>query len=73
MLKVVILEYRIQEIVIRALGQNNNLAKRIPVQVVEAINKAIGTDSIVIVRRILSSDTILIFNNSTEGYTKQTK
>jgi hypothetical protein len=72
-LKVVILEHRTQEVIIRAPGQNDDLAKRTPVQVVEAINKAIGTDSIVTVRRMLSGDTILIFNDSTEGYTKQTK
>jgi hypothetical protein len=72
-LKVVILEHRTQEVIIRAPGQNNNLAKRIPIQVVEAINKAIGTDSIVVARRMLSGNTILIFNDSTKGYTKQTK
>jgi hypothetical protein len=71
--KVVIPEHRTREVVIRAPGQNDNLAKRTPVQVVEAINKAIGTDSIIVARRMLSGDTILTFNDSTEGYTKQTK
>jgi hypothetical protein len=71
--KVVIPERRTREVVIRAPGQNDDLAKRTPVQVVEAVNKAIGTDSVVAARRMPSGDTILTFNDSAEGYTKQTK
>ena len=51
-LKVVIPERRTREIIVQALGQSKDLAKRTPAQVVKAVNKALGGDSAVAVRRI---------------------
>jgi len=50
--KVVVPERRTREIVIRAPGQSEDLAKRTPAQVVEAVNKAMGGDSAVAARRM---------------------
>ena len=59
--KMVIPERRTREIMIQAREQSADLAKRTPAQVVEAANKAIGGNSIVVAKRLQSSNTVLIF------------
>ena len=49
------------------------MAKRTLAQMVKAVNKVIGEDSVVAARRIQSRDTVLMFTSNTEGYTKETK
>jgi hypothetical protein len=70
--KVVIPERRTREIVVQAPGQSEDLAKRTPAQVVEAVNKALGGDSAVAARRMQSGDTVLTFIGNAEGFTKET-
>ena len=70
--KVVIPERRTREIVVQALGQSKDLAKRTPAQVVEAVNKALGGDSAVAARRMQSGDIVLMFIGNAEGFTKET-
>ena len=71
-LKVVIPEQQTREIIVQAPGQSKDLAKRTPTQVVEAVNKALEGDSVVVAKRIQSSDTVLMFIGNTEGFTKET-
>src|SRR6201999_814316 len=71
--KVVVPERRNREVVMRASGQREDLANRTAVQVVEAVNKAIGSEGAVAARRMRSGDTVLTFNNNAENYTKDTK
>ena len=68
----VIPERRTREIVVQAPGQSEDLAKRTPAQVVEAVNKALGGDSAVAARRMQSGDTVLTFIGNAEGFTKET-
>ena len=58
---------------IQALGQGEDLTKRTAVQVVETVNKAIGSEDTVAVQRIYSSDTVLTFTANTINYTKNMK
>jgi hypothetical protein len=71
--KVVVPERRNREVVIRAPGQGEDLAKRSAVQVVEAVNKAMGSEGAVAARRMHSGDTVLTFTTNAENYTKDTK
>jgi hypothetical protein len=70
--KVVIPERRTREVVIRAPEQGEDLAQRTAVQVVEAVNRAMGSDGAVAARRMRSGDTVLTFKGNAEGYTKNT-
>ena len=72
-LKVIVPEHSNCEVVIQALGQGEDLAKRTVVQVVEAVNKAIGSEDTVAVQRIYSSDTVLTFMTNTTNYIKNIK
>jgi len=71
--KVVVPERSNREVVIRAPGQGEDLANRTAVQVVEAVNKAMGSEGAVAARRLRSGDTVLTFSNNAENYTKDTK
>jgi hypothetical protein len=64
----IILERSSCKVTIKAPGQSEDLAKRTPVQVVEAANKAIGSESIIAARRMPSGDTVLTFSRSADLY-----
>jgi hypothetical protein len=71
--KIVVPERRTREVVIKALGQSEDLARRTSVEVVQATNTAIGGGSkVVAARRLPSGDTILTFADKAEEYTKDT-
>ena len=71
--KLVIPEHCIREVIVQVPKQQEDLAKRSSIQVVEAVNKAIGAGSALAVRRLPSGDTIIIFDQKAESYTKDTK
>jgi hypothetical protein len=70
--KIVVPERRTREVVIKALGQSEDLARRTSVEVVQAANTAIGGSKVVAARRLPSGDTILTFAGKAEEYTKDT-
>jgi hypothetical protein len=68
----VVPERRTQEVVIKALGQSEDLAWRTLVEVVQATNTAIRGSKVVAACRLPSGDTILTFSGKVEEYTKDT-
>ena len=70
--RIVVLERRTREVIVKALGQGEDLARRSSVEVVEAANKAIGGSSVVAARRLPSGDTILTFEGKAEEHAKDT-
>jgi hypothetical protein len=72
-LRVIVPEYRTREVIIKASGQREDLTKRSLVQIIEAINRALGNSSIIIARHFPSNNIILIFEKNTkvEEYTKE--
>jgi hypothetical protein len=70
--RIVVPERRTREVIIKAQDQSEDLARRSPIQVVEAANKAIGGSDVIAARRLPSGDTILTFEGKAEEYTKDT-
>ena len=70
--RIVVPERRTREVIVKAPGQGEDLARRSSVEVVEAANKAIGGSSVVAARRLPSGDTILTFEGKAEEHTKDT-
>ena len=60
----IIPERRTRELRIRAENQTADLARRSAVEVVAAVNTAIGTGDVVATRRLPSGDTILTFQDA---------
>jgi hypothetical protein len=60
----IIPERRTRELRIRAENQTEDLARRSAVEVVAAVNTAIGTGDVVATRRLPSGDTILTFQDA---------
>ena len=58
--------------IVKALGQGEDLAQRSSVKVMEAANKAIRGSSVVVARRLPSGDIILMFKGKAEEHTKDT-
>ena len=58
--------------IIRALGQSEDLATRSSVQVVEAVNKAIRSSEVIAAYRLPSRDTILMFEGKAVEFIKDT-
>jgi hypothetical protein len=67
----VVLERRTREVVIKALGQSEDLTRRTSVEVVQATNIVIrGGSKVVVARRLPSGDIILTFADKVEEYIK---
>jgi hypothetical protein len=71
-LRIVVPERRTREVIIKALGQGEDLAQRSSIQVVDAANRAIGGSSVVAARRLPSGDIILSFEGKADESTKET-
>jgi hypothetical protein len=75
--KVVVPERRNREIVVKATDLAPELAARTSVEIVEAVNKAMGGGSgsgrAVAARRMPSGDTVLTFSSNTDTITKDTE
>jgi hypothetical protein len=68
--KMVIPEGSNREVTIKAPRQSEDLARRSLIQTVEAVNKAIGSESMMAARqRMRSGDTVLTFSGSVETHT----
>jgi hypothetical protein len=68
--KIAVPERQTREVVIKAPGQAEDLARRFSVEVVQATNTAIGGSAVVAARRLPSGDTILTFTGKAEEYIK---
>ena len=70
--RVVVPEYRIREAIIQAPGRSKDFAKRSSVQVIEVVNKAIGSSEVIAACYLPSNDTILIFEGKVAEFIKDT-
>ena len=73
--RVIVPERRTREVIIHTQQQEEALAKRTPVQVTEAVNRAIGrgADRAIAARRLPSGDIIVTFTDDATKYTEDTK
>ena len=58
--------------IVKALGQGEDLAQRSSVKVMKAANKAIRGSSVIIAHQLPSGDIILTFKGKAEEHTKDT-
>jgi hypothetical protein len=70
--RIVVPERRTREVIIKAPGQSEDLARRSSVEVVEATNRAMGGSDVVAARRLPSGDTILTFEGKATEHTENT-
>jgi hypothetical protein len=69
--KMVISEGSNREVTIKAPGQSEGLARRSLIQVIEAVYKAIGSESMMAATQWMrSGDTVLTFSGSVETHTR---